>query len=83
MGADTERRSYDAAINDIALNVNTIKTRQEDYIKQIEKCEDQTKKNTLAIGTLETKVSMVTYIGSGAFLVTVGTLLRNYFKTHS
>ena len=79
---ENERRSYDAAINEIAINVNTVMTRQEDYIKQIDTCAKQTGENALAIGSLKTKMGIVTYIGSGAFIVTLGALVKKYLFTH-
>lgn len=64
MADKNERRSYDDAINEIAINVNTVMIRQEDYIKQIDRCAEQTSKNKAAIGTLKTKMNFVTWAGS-------------------
>jgi len=67
--AEKERRSYDAAINQIAIDVNTVKIRQEVCIKQIEFCTGETKKNTEAISPLKTKMGFVVWIG-GLFTIT-------------
>lgn len=74
--AEKERRSYDNAINEIAINVNTVMTRQEDYIKQIDACAEQTKKNTEAISPLKIKMKIVTWVGGACTLTGLSVIGR-------
>ncbi len=78
--AEKEKRSYDEVINEIAINVNTVMTRQEFYIKQVESCEDQTKKNTGDVGTLKTKMTIVTWVGSAFALAGLSVIGKWIYK---
>ncbi len=76
------RRHNDAILNEVKGAIIRVETRQEDYIKQIELCANDTKANTEVVGILKTKMNLIIWIGSGAFLLTAGAFVKNYlFKS--
>jgi len=84
-----ERRQSHLDWTAIRLDIQKISTRQEDYIKQIDTCIKATGTNTTNVGKLQTKMSFIVYIGSGAFILGIGALTKNYivqiinyFKIH-
>lgn len=74
------RRNGDKVSQEILTMITIVKTRQEDYIKQIEKCEAQTKTNTEAVGTLKIKMCIVTWAGTALTLTGLSVLGRWIYK---